>query len=111
MRTWAPEQIATLRRMAQTHSAAQIAVAIGRTREAVYDKAKLLGISVAKQGAAHHSAKHPRATLEAVFELRAEGKSAREIAAQLAISPNTVKGYLGYQTRWRELMDIEQERT
>lgn len=27
MRTWAPEQIATLRRMAQTHSAAQIAVA------------------------------------------------------------------------------------
>lgn len=106
-RPWSESEVAALRRMAATHTLAQAAAVLERSPVVVQQKANAKRISFIKHGEAHHNTKYPYRTLEQVFALAAQGRSHKEIAAELSVLQSSVSSYLTFRSRYRETMEID----
>lgn len=104
---WLAREVAALRGMAGTHTIAQAAAVLERSPVVVQQKANAKRISFIKHGEAHHNTKYPYRTLEQVFALAAQGRSHKEIAAELSVLQSSVSSYLTFRSRYRETMEID----
>lgn len=98
-RAWERSEDQRLRAMASTASSIEIGVALGRTREAVMHRARVLKISLLKTGDAAPNTKYSDALIENARQLHDQGYGPRWIAKRLEINERTLKSALYYQQR------------
>jgi len=103
---WQPAEVDTLCQMAQTHNSSEIARLLGRTPKAVRHKAAKMGVSLAKYGELHETAKYPTAAIERIHQLKAQGWTCASIARETGMSPANVSSIIRYRVRWRESMAL-----
>lgn len=110
-RAWTDTEIATLRRLARTHTLAQAAAILGRPRTAVARYASWRGISFRKYGEMNHSTKYSHATIAHIHRLRAQGLPCAQIGRIVGMTGDHVAQIVRYVTRYREMMalDAQQE--
>ena len=101
---WADSEIASLRKLAKTHTLREAAALLGRNYPGVESKAHELRISFRKYGEAHHSTTIPTANVLQVFELRDQGLTTLEIARRLGTCPQYVNAIARFGMRYRETL-------
>lgn len=103
---WSQSEMATLHRLAETHTMAEVAVLVNRSEPAVAMKAYKLGISFRKYGTNNHRAKLDTPDIAQLFVLRDEGVSTRQIASQLGVTTVHVSKIERFEARYRESLRV-----
>ena len=106
---WTTDDIATLRRLARTHTQADTARILGRGLPATIRKAGQERIAFRKAGERHNTAKYPTATVRRICQLRALGWGPDRIARVVAVSRGNICNIIYYRGRVREYMGCEME--
>lgn len=98
---WTPGELATLRALAGTASAEEIAAALpGRTPAGVKDAAHTRGISLRRVGERHPRARYADAEVEALRELHLDGVPPRELRRRFPHMPRaTIHNFIYYINR------------
>ncbi len=96
---YSPLEDSILRQYARTHTAAQIAVMLNRSRKSVTNRVHLLGISMIKNGDNHYAVKHSDHDVELCRALHDEGLSVTEIADKMEIPQSYVSQIVRYHKR------------
>lgn len=99
MKPWTTTEEATLRRLAATLTAQQIAERLNRTRESVRCRASRIGVALAKVGDCRHGTKHSDALVEHIRCLYDEGRGPAAIAAATGVPRNTVRSIVYFRHR------------
>ena len=98
-RAWERSEDQRLRAMAPNASSKEIAAALGRTRDAVMHRARVLRISLLKTGDAAPNTKYSDALIEKARQLHDQGYGPRWIAKRLEINECTLRAALYYRQR------------
>lgn len=99
MKRWTRADKRTLRRLAPTHTAEQIAAVVGRTVNAVRQQAHLLGIQLQKFGDQNHSTKYSDALVERIRQMHDDGMAPKAIARETGVPLGSVKSFVYYRLR------------
>ena len=101
-RPWADTDDAFLKRHAATQSCAWIGERLKRSSSSVHGRAKKLGVSMIKSGAAHHKAKATRQAADMITLLNDNGYTPVEIHAlfDLGLSRGIIEDICASRT-WR----------
>ena len=90
MRTrWAPPEDAVLRRSAGLCTAAEIGAKLGRSRQAVHARAKLLGVNLTRGGEHHWRARLTELQVQMIAQLKDAGYTAAQIKEAFGVEVST----------------------
>jgi hypothetical protein len=84
-RRWSSTEDATIKRLAEDLTSAELADLLGRTPDAIKHRAKRLRVSLRKYGQACSWAKYPNLMVEAAREMHDAGKGPRVISQELGV--------------------------
>lgn len=98
-RAWTNEEIRTVRKMAGTTTALEIAKEIGRPYDSVKSLARKRGIDLRQYGEKHPMAKYPDSAVECSRRLHEKGWSAPRISKMYGWPEAVVKTWIYYIAR------------
>lgn len=99
VRTWTPAEDALLRRRAPTSTAKQLARSLGRTPNAVHQRAYRLRVRLQKAGDLDYRTKYPDRDVEQARALHESGMPPSEIARKTGIPIGSIKSFVYYRGR------------
>ena len=108
-RRWLPDDDRTLRRLSPTRTAKQIARALGRTSNAVHQRAHLLHIPLQKAGDRDYRTKYPDTVVERARALHEAGLTPSEITRATGVPIGSVKSFIYYRGRHAASLALLQE--
>ena len=106
-RPWTSDELRLIRTCATTHSVAQVAAMLGRNRNTVMAQARRIGVSYAKYGDAHVSAKYPADLVRMAVDAHVAGESVKSISERLGVLYITVYKWCTMSSRWRDVLSTE----
>lgn len=104
---WTPDDIAHLRRLARTHTVAEVAAVLGRGYHAVVRKARLERISFRKSGLLAPGTRHGAETIRRIWALRQRGWGPQQISGETGIPYAAVDAIIYYRSRYGEMMALD----
>jgi hypothetical protein len=110
MRTWSRREDRTIRRLAATHTAKQLAELLpGRTVNAIHQRAYRLKVRLQKAGDRDYRTKDSDALVERVRQLHEQGKAPSAISRETGVPIGSVKSFAYYRARAQaSLVQLEQ---
>jgi DNA-directed RNA polymerase specialized sigma24 family protein len=101
IRLWTPEEDRVIRREGGGKTAQQLALMLGRTKNAVHQRAYLLRVSLQKYGDADYRTKYSDEVVEQARQMHDCGLGPAEIARRLRVPLVSVRSFVYYQGRHR----------
>lgn len=99
MGRWTPYEDRYIRRAAAYRTAKQMARVLGRTPNAVHQRAYLLKVPLQKAGDRDSRTKYPDEVVEAARAMHEEGAGPKAIARDLGVPEGSVRSFIYYRGR------------
>lgn len=96
---WTEEEDIYLLAHAKTHTGAEIATALNRSKQAVYHRSKKLNANMVKRGIHHWAGKLTDEDVDLIRELHEDGMGVMEIANKFDVSHGHVSDICQYMQR------------
>lgn len=111
IRPWTPSEDAVIRREGGGKTAAQIGLMLGRTTNAVHQRAYRLKVSLQKCGDADYRTKYSDAVVEQARRLHEEGIGPAEISQRLGVPYASIKQFMYYAGRFEASVSLVRNRS